>query len=243
MNVVTVIPARFGSQRLPGKPLADIHGKPMIQWVYEQASQSPSVSKTIVATDDDRIFQAVKEFGGEVLMTSAECRSGTDRVAEVACQFSADVYVNVQGDEPLIRADMIESALQPIRDDGCEMATLVSPLRNLEDLQNPSVVKALLDERQRAIYFSRFPIPYSREMPSSPPFACFRHIGIYVYRHKTLEKLSRLPQSLIEKQESLEQLRALYHGIEIGARTVDFDPIGVDTEEDLEKVRKVLRHV
>lgn len=241
-RVVIVIPARYGSTRLPGKPLADIHGKPMIQWVYERASKVRGVSRCIVATDDQRVFEAVQRFGGDVMMTPESCASGTDRVAAVADHVDGEIFVNVQGDEPLIEPASIETAIALVRDRNYPMATVMTPLKDAHELQDPSVVKVIADQKDRAIYFSRLPIPYSRGPLPEPgePFVCMRHVGLYVYRRDTLMRFRSLAPAALEKAEVLEQLRALADGIEIGIREVPFRAIGVDTPEDLDLVRKLL---
>lgn len=241
-KTIVVIPSRFASTRLPGKPLADIHGKPMIQWVYERASQASGISQVIVATDDERIVDAVARFGGEARMTSPELASGTDRVAAIADQVPADIYINVQGDEPLIDPKAIEAALEWVGSGRFPMGTAMTALRSEEELRDPSVVKVLADPQGRAVYFSRFPIPYSRSTGpvAGERFACRRHVGLYVYDRDTLMRFRALPASSWEKAESLEQLRALENGIPIGIAEVNFQSIGVDTPDDLEKVRRIL---
>lgn len=241
MRVVSVIPARYASVRFPGKPLAKIHDKPMIQWVYERARQARSVADTFVATDDERIAQVVRGFGGNVMMTSPDCASGTDRVAAVADQYPADIYVNVQGDEPMIEPEGIDRAVRLVLDGRFKMSTIMTRLKTAEELKEISVVKVLVDRLGRAIYFSRYPIPYSRQPIPEGGFGCFRHIGLYVYERELLFKLRSLPVSPLEKGESLEQLRALEDGIAIGCAEVDFTSIGVDTPEDLEKVKSELK--
>jgi 3-deoxy-manno-octulosonate cytidylyltransferase (CMP-KDO synthetase) len=241
-KVIIVIPARYASTRLPGKPLLDIRGKPMIQWVYERAKQVQNAHAVIVATDDERILKAVQAFGGEARMTSSSLASGTDRVAAIAQEVSADVYVNVQGDEPMIDPRSIEKAMDLVVSGRYPMGTVMTPLRSPEELSNPAVVKVVTDLEGRALYFSRFPIPYSRQ--SAPAlggrFASQRHVGLYVYNRETLLKLTGLPVSSLEVAESLEQLRALENGIPIGVAEVESLSIGVDTPEELEKVRQVL---
>jgi 3-deoxy-manno-octulosonate cytidylyltransferase (CMP-KDO synthetase) len=242
MRVVAVIPARYGSTRLPAKPLAEICGKPMIQWVYEKAKQSRLCERVCVATDDERVEHVVRGFGGEVVMTSAEIQSGTDRMAAVAGMIPGDVFVNVQGDEPLIDGNAIDSAIRPVIDGRYGLSSLRVPLRSVEDLQNKNVVKVIVDDADRALYFSRYPIPYSRVEPANarPPFLCSQHVGIYVYRREILLRMSALPVTDLERAESLEQLRAMKAGIPIGVFAADFESVGVDTAEDLEKVRKIL---
>jgi 3-deoxy-manno-octulosonate cytidylyltransferase (CMP-KDO synthetase) len=241
-SVVIVIPARYSSTRLPVKPLADICGKPMVQWVYERSRKARGVIQTLVATDDERIAQVVRDFKGEVILTSPEIQSGTDRVAAVADRIPADIYVNVQGDEPLIDPVAIEKAIDLVSSGKFPMGTVMTPIRDASELSDPSVVKVISDRNERAIYFSRFPIPYSRgTVPSHiQDYACKRHVGLYVYEKEALMAFRKLPPSAIEKGEVLEQLRALENGIPIGIREVDFTSIGVDTPEDLEKVRRIL---
>jgi 3-deoxy-manno-octulosonate cytidylyltransferase (CMP-KDO synthetase) len=241
MRVVAVIPARFGSTRFPGKPLAKIHDKPMIQWVYERASRARGVDLTVVATDDERISRAVAEFGGKVIMTASDIASGTDRVAAVADQEKADIYLNVQGDEPMIEPAGIERGLDLVRSGRFSMGTVMTPLKTRAELEERSIVKVLVDKTGRAIYFSRYPIPYSRIEAPVSGFAGFRHIGLYVYTRETLMRLRSLAVTEIERGESLEQLRALQDGIAIGCAEVDFVSIGVDTPEDLEKVKRELK--
>jgi 3-deoxy-manno-octulosonate cytidylyltransferase (CMP-KDO synthetase) len=248
MRVLAVIPARYASTRLPAKPLADIHGKPMIQWVYERAKASSAVDRVIVATDDERIVKAVTAFGGEAMMTSPEIPSGTDRVAAVADRVEADVYVNIQGDEPLMATEAITAAVELVTSKRFIMGTAMTPMRDPEDLSNAAVVKTFADKLDRAIYFSRHPIPYSRgDAPTkavppgtASPFACRRHVGLYAYTRECLFRIRSLPQSAWERGEMLEQLRAMEDGIAIGMKEVDFLSIGVDTPDELEKVRNIL---
>ena len=240
-QVILVIPARYGSTRLQAKPLADILGKPMIQWVYERSKRARGVARVVVATDDERIERPVRAFGGEVVMTSREIQSGTDRVAAVARELPGDIYVNVQGDEPLIEPSAIEAGIELVASGRFPIGTVMTPLRSKEELFDPSVVKVIADKTDRAVYFSRHPIPYSRgEVPAQGPFASYRHVGLYVYTREALLQFTSLPPSALEKAEVLEQLRAMDQGIPIGIREVDFTSIGVDTPEDLEKVRRVL---
>lgn len=242
MRVLAVIPARYASVRLPAKPLADIHGKPMIQWVYERAKASRVVDRVVVATDDERIANVVRAFGGEAIMTAPEVPSGTDRVAAVADQIDADVYVNIQGDEPLMATEAITAAVELVTTKRFEMGTAMTPMRDPEDLTNVAVVKVLADRMDRAIYFSRHPIPYSRgDAPrAGEAFACRRHVGLYTYTKACLFRIRSLSPSPWERGEMLEQLRAMQDGIAIGIREVDFLSIGVDTPEELDKVRKIL---
>ncbi|MBC7387493.1 MAG: 3-deoxy-manno-octulosonate cytidylyltransferase [Cryobacterium sp.] len=243
MKVLAVIPARYAATRLPGKPLADIHGKPMIQWVYERAKASTALDRVIVATDDERIANAVRGFGGEVMMTAADIPSGTDRVAAVAEKFEADVYVNIQGDEPLMDPLAIAEVVRLVTSGRFKMATMMTPIRDASDLTNPAVVKVVSDSKDRSIYFSRHPIPYSRSPApqSGEPFACRRHVGIYAYTRECLFRIRSLSASPLEKAEVLEQLRALEDGIAIGIKEINFLSIGVDTPDELEKVRAILK--
>ena len=244
MQVATIIPARYAAQRLPGKPLADILGKPMIQHVYERAARARGVTLTGVATDDERIAAAVRAFGGKVWMTSPDLQSGTDRVAAVARQHpEIDIFVNVQGDEPLMDPRAIEAGVELVASGRFEMSTVMTPMRDVADLSNAAVVKVIPDDQGRAIYFSRHPIPYSRKPApdAGEAFVCRRHVGLYVYKRETLLRFSSLPACAMERAESLEQLRALQAGIPIGIAEVDFTSIGVDTPEELEKVRSILR--
>lgn len=242
MKKIAVIPARYGATRLPGKPLLEIQGRPMIQWVYEAASKARGLDDVIVATDDLKIQKAVESFGGKAVMTSPDLKSGTDRVAAVADEIPADIYINVQGDEPLIEPATIEKALSLVESGQFEMSSVVTPLKNRQELDSLSTVKAIMDKKGRALYFSRYPIPYSRNAaPHSPEeWACYRHLGLYVYRKETLMRLRKLEPSLLELGESLEQLRALENGISIGLGIVDSISLGVDVQDDLESVRKLL---
>ncbi len=242
MKVIAVIPARFNATRFPGKPLADLNGKPMIQWVHEATRKARGIDEVIVATDDERIQKAVLAFGGNCLMTSPLLVSGTDRVAAVAEQTNGDIYINVQGDEPLIEPSVLEAGLALVKSGAFEMASVMSPLKSHGELENRTVVKALADKSGKALYFSRFPIPYSRVEP--PPVAnlvCRRHLGLYVYKKETLLRLKNLPPSPIELGESLEQLRALDNGISIGLALAASTSIGVDTPADLEEVKRILQ--
>jgi 3-deoxy-manno-octulosonate cytidylyltransferase (CMP-KDO synthetase) len=241
-SVCIVIPARLGSTRLSEKALADIHGKPMIQHVYERASRVKGVARVLIATDHARIMDAVKKFGGEAVMTPESLNSGTDRVAFVAKSRDEQIFVNVQGDEPLLDPVSVERSLDLVRSGRFSMATPAAPLKDEEALRNPNVVKVLVAADSRAVYFSRFAIPYSRgALPSdSSQLAPRHHLGVYVYTRETLLKFSTLPVSPWEAAESLEQLRALYHGISIGVANADRATPGVDTHEDLESARRLM---
>ncbi len=238
-EVVVVIPARFASTRFPGKPLADIDGRTMIEHVYRRAALAPGVSRVIVATDDLRIATRVAEFGGNVKLTKVTHRTGTDRLAEVAASLDCDVVVNVQGDEPLIDPRAITEVVRPFEDPAISMTTLYRRIENPLDLTNPNIVKVVLDRAGFAMYFSRAPVPYSRDPRGGwPPL--YRHIGLYAYRRSALLVLAALEETPLERAEGLEQLRALEHGIRIRAIETAYDSIGVDTPEDLEQVRRLL---
>ncbi|PYR80656.1 MAG: 3-deoxy-manno-octulosonate cytidylyltransferase [Acidobacteria bacterium] len=238
-SAVAIIPARFHSTRLPGKALADIGGRPMIEHVYRRAAAAASIDRVIVATDDERIARAVRGFGGDARMTSAAHQSGTDRLAEVARALDCDVVVNVQGDEPLIEPAMIDEAVAPFaRDAALLVTTLRRRISSDADLHNPNVTKVVVDRDDYALYFSRAPIPYTR--PGQPEASAWRHVGLYAYRRTCLLQLAALPQTALERAEALEQLRALEHGIRIKAIETAYDSIGVDTPEDLERVRRLV---
>jgi 3-deoxy-manno-octulosonate cytidylyltransferase (CMP-KDO synthetase) len=238
-SVIAIIPARFASTRLPGKALADIGGRPMIEHVYRRAAEASSVASVIVATDDERIYKAVVAFGGTAQMTSARHPSGTDRLAEVAAHLSCDIIVNVQGDEPLIEPSTIDRAVAPLRaDPALEMSTLRRRIDDPAEINNPNLTKVVVDREGYALYFSRAPIPYVRAGAAAAP--AWAHIGLYVYRRATLVRLASLPPSILERSEALEQLRALENGIRIKAVETSQESIGVDTLEDLERVRRLM---
>lgn len=242
MQVSALIPARFGSTRFEGKPLVKIAGVPMIERVYRQVLKSQLVNTVMVATDDDRIAEAVDSFGGMVVMTRSDHVSGTDRLAEVAqAHPAADIVVNVQGDEPLIDPRAIDAAVAPLlADPKCEMATLATPLFDPADVENPNVVKVVAGVDGYALYFSRCPLPYYRDQKDESQRQYLGHIGLYVYRRTTLLKLAALPPSPLEKAESLEQLRALENGIRIKVITGNFRSVAVDRPEDVAVVESVL---
>jgi 3-deoxy-manno-octulosonate cytidylyltransferase (CMP-KDO synthetase) len=228
-----VIPARFNSSRFPGKALVSIAGKTMLQHVYERASQARYLSKLLIATDDDRICSAARDFGGSVRMTRADHLSGTDRAAEIASAEPADLIVNIQGDEPLIDPDAIDAAvLAMMEDEDVPMGTLKKRIEDQDEITNPNVVKVVTDLAGNAIYFSRCPIPYTRAGAT----VHFKHIGLYVYRRDFLLRYSDLPLGPLEQAERLEQLRALENGHRIRVVETDYDSLGVDTPEDLERV-------
>jgi 3-deoxy-manno-octulosonate cytidylyltransferase (CMP-KDO synthetase) len=238
ISAVAIIPARFDSTRLPGKPLAEIAGRPMIEHVYRRAAAARCITRVIVATDDDRVAAAVIGFGGEVAMTAPTHQSGTDRLAEVARALDAGVIVNVQGDEPLLEPAMIDDAVAPLASDrSIEMATLCRRIDDRSDLDNPHVVKVVVDRDGFAMYFSRAPIPFVRNADSGAD--AWRHVGLYVYRRDCLLRLASLTPTSLERAEALEQLRALEHGIRIRVVETQYDSIGVDTPADLERVRQL----
>jgi len=237
LKSVVIIPARFGSTRFPGKPLAKISSKPMIQHVYERVSRSNCVTDVIVATDDLRILQAVTDFGGKACMTSTHHRSGTDRVAEAARQVEADLIVNVQGDEPLIDPHSIDAVVEPFYSEPKLMiSTLKSSGKFEHEFLNPHVVKVVTDRDGYALYFSRSPIPYFCREAS----AFFKHIGLYVYRKEFLQRLPELKESGLEKSEELEQLRFLENGFRIKVVHYEYESMAVDTPVDLERVNQLL---
>jgi len=241
-SIVAIIPARYESTRLPGKPLAMIDGKPMIQHVYERTAAAALVGRVLVATDDARIHAAVRAFGGEVVCTKASHRSGTDRVAEVAQALDDRVIVNVQGDVPFLQPEMVSACVAPLIDDpALPMATICTPIRDREALANPHVVKVVTDRRGDALYFSRSPIPYHRDAASDAPLG-FKHIGLYAYQRDFLLAFARLEPTPLERAESLEQLRALESGFRIRVTPVATASIEVDTREDLERARAFALH-
>jgi 3-deoxy-manno-octulosonate cytidylyltransferase (CMP-KDO synthetase) len=253
-QIVAVIPARYDATRLPGKPLADIAGRPMIEHVYRRTASARGVDAVVVATDDERIAAAVKGFGGIAMMTRPTHRTGTDRIAEVAANLSCEIVLNVQGDEPLIEPEMVEAVIAPlVADPMLEMSTVCVAISDREDFANPNVVKVVRDVKGDALYFSRAPIPHFRgpgsgirdpKNPSSAgariPDPVYKHIGMYGYRRTFLLTFATLPRTPLERAESLEQLRAVEHGYRIHTVETKHDSIGVDTPEDLERVRRRL---
>lgn len=237
MNVLCVIPARYASTRLPGKPLADIAGKPMIQRVYERASQATVPNAVLVATDHPLVEEAVKKFGGIVMMTSPDHPTGTDRLAEVAGSYTdADVIINVQGDEPLIAPDVIDRlAMLFDEDETLQMATVITKL-DAEEAADPNAVKCVTDKKGNALYFSRSLIPYPRVQGKAP---IYKHIGIYAYRRDFLLAYAKMEPTPLEQAESLEQLRALENGFAIRTIFTDHQFIGIDTKEDLERINRL----
>ncbi|MCG6946281.1 MAG: 3-deoxy-manno-octulosonate cytidylyltransferase [Deltaproteobacteria bacterium] len=244
VEAVGIIPARYDAKRLPGKPLALIQDRPMIQHVYERAAGAASLQRLVVATDDSRIQQEVARFGGEVLMTSGDHKSGTDRVAEAARRLmlsDSTIVVNIQGDEPLLQTEMIDSLVDTLKAQGdVDMATLAHPGTDSDDFHDPAVVKVVLDSKGRALYFSRAPIPTLTEPSSAPQY--YKHLGFYGFRNGFLQEFTKLSPGILERQEKLEQLRALEHGFHISVVITSHDSVSVDTPEDLALVRNILKH-
>lgn len=259
MTAIVIIPARYESTRFPGKPLAPLNGNPLIRHVYENSKKSKLAEDVIVATDSENIFNAVIEFGGKAVMTSKEHASGTDRIAEVAGSLDYDIIVNVQGDEPLIKAEMIDDVIRLLDDKRAAMGTLVKKIEDPEEVFDPNVVKAVFDKDGFAMYFSRAPIPFDRDewrsafsvqrsTPLYPPLIkgghggvnWYKHIGIYSYRRDVLLNLAKMEPVELEKTEKLEQLRALVNGFRIKVKETTCETVGVDTPQDLERVKEWL---
>jgi 3-deoxy-manno-octulosonate cytidylyltransferase (CMP-KDO synthetase) len=242
MNVLAVIPARYSSTRFPGKPLTSIAGKPMIERVWERARAASLVSKVVVATDDERIAAAVKSFGGEALMTRADHRSGTERVAEVAAAHThAEIVVNVQGDMPLIEPAAIDAAIEAVTgDEEVRVGTLAVPITNPADIMDPNVVKTVLDFDGNALYFSRAPIPWVRDREGSVHAKFLKHLGLYVFRRDALLEFATFPQGDLERIEQLEQLRWLENGYRIRVAETEYKTVEVDTPEDVKRVEQLL---
>ncbi len=242
--IVGIIPARFASTRLMGKPLAEIGGKPMIQHTYNSAKKSKLLDKVVIAVDDEKVFKVVKSFGAEVYMTPQNCQSGSDRIALVAEKIpDATIIVNIQGDEPFIKGKMIDEAIEPLLfDKKVNLSTLARRITNVEELKSPSVVKVVFDYKNFAMYFSRLPIPYVRDAKTNlariQTAEIYKHVGLYVYRRETLLKFSSLRQTDLEQVEKLEQLRYLEHGYKMKIVITEYDSLSVDTPKDLEIARK-----
>jgi len=237
MHIVAVIPARIASTRLPRKILRDIAGKSMLAWVYEAAKKSKALNEVIVATDSDEIMDLCKKHGFAARMTSPECKSGTERVYEVSRKIKADVYVNVQGDEPLTRPEHMDRLVALMQDPNVQVGTLRTPCVP-EDINNPNAVKCVADTNGQALYFSRATIPFDRDKTGASRY--FKHLGFYAYRKPALDKFMTWPESSLERSERLEQLRFLENGIPIHVVETPFDTVGVDTEEDLKRVEEIL---
>ena len=237
MKAVGVIPARLASTRMPGKMLREIGGRPLIGLVYQAVRSSPQLDDVIVATDSDEIIAVCRKHGWKAQLTSAAHRSGTERVHEVSRSVESDIYVNVQGDEPLTRSEHIAALIEVVRDPTVQVGTLMTSAAPL-DIDNPSAVKVVTDSAGRALYFSRATIPYDRD-GAKPQY--FKHLGFYAYRKPALDRFVTLPESSLERSERLEQLRFLENGIPIHVAKTPYDTVGVDTEEDLQRVEEILR--
>jgi 3-deoxy-manno-octulosonate cytidylyltransferase (CMP-KDO synthetase) len=237
-TAVAIIPARLGSTRLSRKVLREIAGKPMVGHVYESAKKSPLLKDVIIATDSEEVARVAQANGWKAQMTSPAHRSGTDRMHEISERFVADVYVNIQGDLPMVRPEHIEALLRPMRRREVVVSTIKTQCRP-DEVNNPNAVKVVTDKNGRALYFSRSTIPFVRDGVASAPY--FKHLGIYAYRKATLDLFCRLPESTLEATERLEQLRLLENGIDIYVEETPFNSVEVDTEEDLQKVKELLR--
>jgi 3-deoxy-manno-octulosonate cytidylyltransferase (CMP-KDO synthetase) len=241
-RVVVVIPARYGSTRLPGKPLISLGGKPMIQRVYERARMAHRVERVIVATDDERILKAVETFGGEARMTRPDHRTGTERVAEVAAHVEGGVFVNVQGDEPLLDPVVVDTAVNALLEEpAASISTIATPIKTPADLMDPNVVKTVLDFDGNALYFSRAPIPWVRDTASKVQVRHLKHLGLYVFQRDALLEFPTLPQGDLERIEQLEQLRWMENGWKIRVAEVGHDAVSVDVLEDVARVEKLLQ--
>jgi 3-deoxy-manno-octulosonate cytidylyltransferase (CMP-KDO synthetase) len=241
-KVIVVIPARYGSTRLAGKPLISLAGKPMIQRVYERAKMAQRAERVIVATDDERILRAVEEFGGEARMTRTEHRTGTERIAEVAAREEGDVFVNVQGDEPLLDPGTIDVAVDALMEEPqASISTVATAIKTPGDIMDPNVVKTVLDFDGNALYFSRAPIPWVRDTASKIQVRHLKHLGLYVFQREALLEYATLPQGELERIEQLEQLRWMENGWKIRVAEVEHDAVSVDVPEDVARVEKLLQ--
>jgi 3-deoxy-manno-octulosonate cytidylyltransferase (CMP-KDO synthetase) len=237
-SAIAIIPARLASTRLPRKVLREIAGQQMITRVYEAAKKSPLLRDVIIATDSEEVLQLAQAHGWKAQMTSDQHRSGTDRVYEVAQRIAADVYVNIQGDEPLARPEHVDALLQPMQDPKVLVSTIKTPCPP-QDIDNPNAVKVVTDPNGRALYFSRSTIPFDRDKTGAVTY--FKHLGFYAYRRAALDRFCNLPESKLEAAERLEQLRFLDNGIDIYVAETPFNTVGVDTEEDLRRVEEMVR--
>jgi 3-deoxy-manno-octulosonate cytidylyltransferase (CMP-KDO synthetase) len=243
-QMVIVIPARYGSTRLPAKPLVRLAGKPMIQRVYERAKLAKSVGRVIVATDDDRVLKAVQDFGGEARMTRADHRTGTERIAEVAAHVGGEVFVNVQGDEPLLDPAAVDAAVAALLEEpAAAISTVAVPIRTPADIMDPNVVKTVLDFDDNALYFSRAPIPWVRDSAHKIHARHLKHLGLYVFQRDALLEYPTLPQGELERLEQLEQLRWLENGWKIRVTEVEHDAVSVDVPEDVARAEKLLQEM
>jgi 3-deoxy-manno-octulosonate cytidylyltransferase (CMP-KDO synthetase) len=240
-KVVIVIPARYGSTRLPGKPLVSLAGKTMIQRVFERAKQAKTAGRVIVATDDERIVKAVESFGGEARITRTEHRTGTERIAEVAAHSDGEVFVNVQGDEPLLDPAAVDTAVNSLLEEpAAAIATVAVLIRTPADIMDPNVVKTVLDFEDNALYFSRAPLPWVRDSAAKTHARHLKHLGLYVFQRDALLEYPTLPQGELERIEQLEQLRWLENGWKIRVAEVEHDAVSVDVPEDIAKVESLL---
>ena len=240
-KVVIVIPARYGSTRLPGKPLVSLAGKPMIQRVFERAKQAKTAGRVIVATDDERIVKAVESFGGEARITRTDHRTGTERIAEVAAHTDGEVFVNVQGDEPLLDPAAIDTAVNSLLEEPtAAIATVAVLIRTPGDIMDPNVVKTVLDFEDNALYFSRAPLPWVRDSAAKTHVRHLKHLGLYVFQRDALLEYPTLPQGELERIEQLEQLRWLENGWKIRVAEVEHDAVSVDVPEDVARVESLL---
>lgn len=237
-RIIAVIPARYQSSRFPGKPLALIGGKPMIQRVYESVSLTERISQVLVATDDQRIGDCVRHFGGDCVMTG-ECSCGTERVYQAVREHPCDIVINIQGDEPLIKPEMIDELVAAFSENTVVMATLCKEITKAEDIQNPNIVKVVRDKNDDALYFSRYPIPYNRDDRMDVKY--FKHIGIYGYKKEFLKEYVQAQKMPLEAAENLEQLRVLEKGYRIKVKETIYDSVGVDTPEDILKIEKAMK--
>jgi 3-deoxy-manno-octulosonate cytidylyltransferase (CMP-KDO synthetase) len=241
-QVVVVIPSRFASRRLPGKPLVTLAGKPMVQHVYERAKLAQTIHRVLVATDDQRIFDAVRAFGGEAKMTRSDHRTGTERIAEVAAHEPGDVFVNVQCDEPLIDPVSIDTAVAALLEEPpAQITTVATPIRHVPDIMDPNIVKTVLDFDSHALYFSRAPVPWVRDTQQKIHVKYWKHLGLYVFQRDALLEYPTLPQGELEKIEQLEQLRWLENGWRIRVVEVQHDAVSVDVADDVTRVEKLLQ--
>jgi 3-deoxy-manno-octulosonate cytidylyltransferase (CMP-KDO synthetase) len=241
-RIIVVIPSRFGSTRLPGKPLVSFGGKPMVQHVYERAKRAQTVHEVLVATDDQRILEAVQSFGGQARMTRSDHRTGTERIAEVAVHEPGDIFVNVQGDEPLIDPLAIDTAVAALLEEPpAQIATVATPIRHAGDIMDPNIVKTVLDFDENALYFSRAPIPWIRDTQQKLHVKYWKHLGLYAFQRDALLEYPTLPQGELEKIEQLEQLRWLENGWRIRVAEVPHDAVSVDVPEDIARVEKLMK--
>lgn len=241
VKVLVVIPARYASMRLPGKPLVSLAGKPMIQRVYERAKLATRANRVVVATDDERIVRAVEGFGGEARMTRSDHRTGTERVAEVAAHEQGDIFVNVQGDEPLLDPAAVDTAVESLLEEPASaIGTVATPIKTPADIMDPNVVKTVLDFDGNALYFSRAPVPWVRDTASKIQVRHLKHLGLYVFQREALLEYPTLPQGELERIEQLEQLRWLENGWKIRVAEVEHDAVSVDVPEDVARVEKLL---